>query len=1146
MPAGPPPWCLRIRLGGARGPQGAAYATRGARRVARCGTAWLRARARARLRPCRRPRRAPRAPTPRSPWRYHPPARCTLRPPRATPRAPASRRTTASRRPRARASTRPSSAAPATACSSSARPSRPRRSRRRSRCCATSAGPSSRASARARPGADRDARHGRPRPTTARALAAARAPDAGRRVRRRRAPRRRVERAPPRARRRARRVRRPRSGSCSSASPLWHLVGRVCFHLAERKGDEAAPSPSSRPTPPGVSAAARRAAPPARPRARRSTPRAADRGRARWRCSRPCSAPPSTARWCARWSTRDEIFHPLAWTPAAGPRLPARGALAARRPASSCACPTGGTPAARRARGCRSPSAAKAPVAPRRLDALLDFDVAVALDDDAVSPPRRSRVARSTPRASCCCAASWVEVDPAAPREVLAPRGGRSSASARDGVSVPRGHAAAGGRAPGRAPPAPSRTPRTTRSRVAARRGRALAARRARRPARSRVASGDTRPGPGAARDAAAVPAGGRALALVPHAAGPRRLPRRRHGPRQDHAGARAARCCEKREAARRRAAAACWWCRPRCSPTGRRRLARFAPSLRVLVAHPSRDARRGARRRTAAPEARRRRPRHHHLRHAARACRGCAARAWRLVILDEAQAIKNPGAKQTRAVKALAAARAPRAHRHAGREPRSATSGRSSTSSTRVCSARRTQFSRASPSALAQRGHDAATRRCASWCAPTSCAASRPTSASSPTCPTRPRSRRYCALTPHAGRALPAGRRRAGRASSTSADGHRSAGAWCWPSSCASSRSATTRRSGSGDGACEPSRQRQVRAPARARRGHRRAPGEGARLHPVPRDDRAAGRVPRRRSSARPGLVLHGGTPVKKRKATGAALPGGRRRCRSSCCRSRPAAPGSTSPRPRTSSTSTAGGTRRSRTRPPTAPSASARSGTCWCTSSSAAARSRSDRRADRRASSALAKELLDGGRARRLLDRDDERRAAATSSRSTCARPRRRTERMARTRWPEVAVRRRLRRLRAGGRAPPRRPHGGRQALQEGGARGRRRSSSRAATIAQHVLGQGLVRQPRALQRLREPPAARPHLRAQRLGDRPADRARARSSALVSGSELYTVDDRRSRRSPQRALDRRLRPDCAGRSTRSSSCCRASSPRA
>ena len=57
------------------------------------------------------------------------------------------------------------------------------------------------------------------------------------------------------------------------------------------------------------------------------------------------------------------------------------------------------------------------------------------------------------------------------------------------------------------------------------------------------------------------------------------------------------------------------------------------------------------------------------------------------------------------------------------------------------------------------------------------------------------------------------------------------------------------------------------------------------------------------------------------------------------------------------------------------------------------------------------------------------------------------------------------------------------------------------------QHLLGQGLVRQPGALQRLREPPAARPDLRPQRLGRPPADRQgrdqgdgqRARNSTTI-----------------------------------------------
>ena len=46
------------------------------------------------------------------------------------------------------------------------------------------------------------------------------------------------------------------------------------------------------------------------------------------------------------------------------------------------------------------------------------------------------------------------------------------------------------------------------------------------------------------------------------------------------------------------------------------------------------------------------------------------ASTPWRLVVLDEAQAIKNPAAKQTKAVKQLKADSAHRAHRHTHREP--------------------------------------------------------------------------------------------------------------------------------------------------------------------------------------------------------------------------------------------------------------------------------------------------------------------------------------------------------------------------------------------------------------------------------------------------------------------------------------------
>ena len=81
---------------------------------------------------------------------------------------------------------------------------------------------------------------------------------------------------------------------------------------------------------------------------------------------------------------------------------------------------------------------------------------------------------------------------------------------------------------------------------------------------------------------------------------------------------------------------------------------------------------------------------------------------------------------------------------------------------------------------------------------------------------------------------------------------------------------------------------------------------------------------------------------PVPPRRYAGPAarrdggeLPGRPRAeaCRSSCSRSRPAAPASTSPAPTTSSTSTAGGTPPSRTRRPTAPTGSGRRGRCRST---------------------------------------------------------------------------------------------------------------------------------------------------------------------------------------------------------------------
>jgi hypothetical protein len=159
------------------------------------------------------------------------------------------------------------------------------------------------------------------------------------------------------------------------------------------------------------------------------------------------------------------------------------------------------------------------------------------------------------------------------------------------------------------------------------------------------------------------------------------------------------------------------------------------------------------------------------------------------LVVLDEAQAIKNAQAKQTRAVKALHARHRLRPHRHPGRE----LAGRPVVPLRlrQPGPARRRPTSRSSRAASAP--ITPASPRCAPWSARTSCAASRPTAASSPTSPTRPSSR-STAGSPAAGalyaKAVDELRRARSRTSRASA-----AAASSSPTSPASSRSATTPR---------------------------------------------------------------------------------------------------------------------------------------------------------------------------------------------------------------------------------------------------------------------------------------------------------------------------------------------------------------
>ena len=113
----------------------------------------------------------------------------------------------------------------------------------------------------------------------------------------------------------------------------------------------------------------------------------------------------------------------------------------------------------------------------------------------------------------------------------------------------------------------------------------ARATRRSSRPASSCAASRASQPADAAAglpRRAARLPARGPRLARLPPRVRLRRLPRRRHGPRQDGPGARPARAPAGRAA--RRSAGRRWSsCRARWSSTGSQEAARFTPQLRVL-----------------------------------------------------------------------------------------------------------------------------------------------------------------------------------------------------------------------------------------------------------------------------------------------------------------------------------------------------------------------------------------------------------------------------------------------------------------------------------------------------------------------------------------------------------------------------------
>ena len=144
----------------------------------------------------------------------------------------------------------------------------------------------------------------------------------------------------------------------------------------------------------------------------------------------------------------------------------------------------------------------------------------------------------------------------------------------------------------------------------------------------------------------------------------------------------------------------------------GRQLAARGASGSRPTCASTSTTARTGPAARSSRRPSRRR-PRASRPTPSPRATsRRCARCAWRRVVLDEAQAIKNAATRQAQAVRAAGRPAAHRGHRDAGGEPARRPVVASSTPATRACSARPPTFTRRFARPIERHGDEEAADR--------------------------------------------------------------------------------------------------------------------------------------------------------------------------------------------------------------------------------------------------------------------------------------------------------------------------------------------------------------------------------------------------------------------------------------------------
>ena len=230
----------------------------------------------------------------------------------------------------------------------------------------------------------------------------------------------------------------------AAESPVWNAVGRVHFHLAENKRDERAPFAF-------LATYATRLS-------REARVQHAPLGRALEQYAgtsdkemlltllRPVQKAAEQSAFLKGLVESGEIFHPLAWTPREAyaflqgiPAFEAGGVIVrvpdwwhARRPPR---------PQVKASVGAKKPSGLG-------MDALLDFEVRLTLDDETITPAEWKRILAST-EGLVLLKGKWVEVDRDKLREVLdhwkaAERQAREGVSFLEGMRLLSGVAANG------------------------------------------------------------------------------------------------------------------------------------------------------------------------------------------------------------------------------------------------------------------------------------------------------------------------------------------------------------------------------------------------------------------------------------------------------------------------------------------------------------------------------------------------------------------------------------------------------------------------------------------------------------------------------------------------------------------------------